>query len=1214
MSRRPFSGPVSGVALVSVLLAHAGVARGHGDTPSVQSITFPALLQGRPLLLSDTQGVFATFDDGLRWLCEDAVANNAGLSSVLMGPGPRDLVLAADDGVYLSDDGGCSFRPAAGLPAAPVPYGLWPNPLRSSDVLTALAVAGETVHTRFYLSVDHGRTFEPGESEVPGLLHGILRAAHDPQLVYAVGRDGFVRSDDGGRTFAPIEPTVGGAPLETASLYLLGDRPGTTELWATSQHAAGSRLLKTTDLGVTWTLMAEIPDFVDSLAFDADGRRGTLATLSSQMVRTPDGGERWLPLENGPGPGFGCLVRGPDGALYACADPFQGAGFAMARSPDFGDTWEPGLSALHAVTVRWDCPAGTPAATACADLCPGRPVGATCTLCPANGACASTPDAAGPGPDASVSTDARAAVDAPLESDAGLVPATPSAGAGGGGCAVAGAPPSASGASGVFVALLLTGLVGRRRRVATPSRRTADRRPRRRWFAALLFGTAVGACETNEVDAPSAPQRNLADARPAAFEAHGSVGQIWLVGAVPGEPLELTDPDGRVLRSAVADSEGSLLLRDLAPGLFRVISGGASDRPAATPPLRVTDWEDHPEPSYYAAQRITPGYGYLAMRDGTRLALNAWLPGPPEKGPYPTLVEYSGYEAANPDAQQATTAIAALLGYAVVAVNMRGTGCSGGVYDFFEPLQSTDGYDIVESVAAQPWVKGHKVGMIGASYPGISQLFVAQLDPPSLAAISPLSVISDPVRGVLRPGGIFNDGFATWIRERQTHATVGGQPWSRARLDAGDEICRDNMRLRGFTRDIFDTLDALPSQGVDAVEALAPFAFVDRIRVPVFLAGAWQDEAVGSTFAHMIDRFEVANAHFTMTNGGHGESMISLIMGRWMEFLRLYVDDTIPHNGGRESVLMNGIAYTVFGTRNPPKEPDRFAGITRLDEARAVFEADPRVRILFENGAGGTPGHTFPTFEAGFDAWPIPGTRATAFWLDAEGRLAAAPPTDAGRDTYTYDPSRAQVVTLPEGGTGWEPTPPWVWEAPASGAARAYETDPLTATLVMAGTGSADLWLTSTALDTDVQVTLSEVRPDGLETYVQSGWLRGSARTLDAALTTDLRPVHAGLGDDAPALSAAEPALLRVQIPPFAHVFRSGSRVRLVVAAPGGDKSQWKFDALPADGHTENTLHRTTEHPSKVVLPVVPGVEGVPETLPPCPSLRFQPCRPYAPL
>ena len=51
-------------------------------------------------------------------------------------------------------------------------------------------------------------------------------------------------------------------------------------------------------------------------------------------------------------------------------------------------------------------------------------------------------------------------------------------------------------------------------------------------------------------------------------------------------------------------------------------------------------------------------------------------------------------------------------------MNIRGTGCSGGAFHFFEPLQSTDGYDVIETIAAQPWVAHGKVGMVGISYPG----------------------------------------------------------------------------------------------------------------------------------------------------------------------------------------------------------------------------------------------------------------------------------------------------------------------------------------------------------------------------------------------------------------------------------------------------------------------------------------------------------------
>ncbi len=65
----------------------------------------------------------------------------------------------------------------------------------------------------------------------------------------------------------------------------------------------------------------------------------------------------------------------------------------------------------------------------------------------------------------------------------------------------------------------------------------------------------------------------------------------------------------------------------------------------------------------------------------------------------------------------------------------------GGAYDDVETMQVLDSYDVIELVAAQHWVRHNSVGMVGLSYPGISQLFVGSAQPPHLAAIAPMSVI-----------------------------------------------------------------------------------------------------------------------------------------------------------------------------------------------------------------------------------------------------------------------------------------------------------------------------------------------------------------------------------------------------------------------------------------------------------------------------------------
>jgi hypothetical protein len=79
---------------------------------------------------------------------------------------------------------------------------------------------------------------------------------------------------------------------------------------------------------------------------------------------------------------------------------------------------------------------------------------------------------------------------------------------------------------------------------------------------------------------------------------------------------------------------------------------------------------------------------------------------------------------------------------------------------------------------------------------------------------------------------------------------------------------------------------------------------------------------------------------------------------------------------------------------------------------------------------------------------------------------------------------------------------------------------------------------------------------------------------------------------------------------PVGHAFRAGSRIRVVVQAPGGNRPQWAFRARPADGDVTNTIARTAARPSRLVLPIVDGATiGTP--LPPCPALRGQPCRDF---
>ena len=121
---------------------------------------------------------------------------------------------------------------------------------------------------------------------------------------------------------------------------------------------------------------------------------------------------------------------------------------------------------------------------------------------------------------------------------------------------------------------------------------------------------------------------------------------------------------------------------------------------------------------------------------------------------------------------------------------------------------------------------------------------------------------------------------------------------------------------------------------------------------------------------------------------------------------------------------------------------------------------------------------------------------------------------------------------------------------------------PLAEETVVAGSGSVDLFITSNLGDTDLEATITEIRPDGQEVYVQSGWLRASQRALDETESTVLRPVHTHREEDAAPLPDGQFEEVRVELFPFAHVFRAGSRIRLIVDAPGGNRPVWEFDTI----------------------------------------------------
>ncbi|HEY8546202.1 MAG TPA: CocE/NonD family hydrolase [Acidimicrobiales bacterium] len=788
----------------------------------------------------------------------------------------------------------------------------------------------------------------------------------------------------------------------------------------------------------------------------------------------------------------------------------------------------------------------------------------------------------------------------------------------------------------------------------------------RRFVVAAMVVVLAGVWPVG-VDA--APRPGGDDAGPAPWLVRPGVEQVTVTGAEPHQPLTLWShprnrPKQRLL-TLLADEHGQahfsylpaehmtlqsgpdLDLGDI-EGVERggVVTAGRyvirddSQRPAlSTAVFEVLGRDDVPDPALYDRQRLTAatpdilgnpkpgapldqGFNYLEMRDGVLLSAMVRLPdeavhGP---GPYPTVIEYSGYGTSNPANEEPSSRLARALGYATVSVNMRGTGCSGGVFDVFNPAQMADGYDIVEIVARQPWVLHGTVGMVGLSYSGIAQLYAAATQPPHLAAVTPLSVIADPWLQQY-PGGIYNSGFTRqWLAERDRQSAPGGSSWVQRRIDDGDQVCAGHMALRNQNLD-FEAFGRALRTYHPMASARDLRRLVADISVPVFLAGAFQDEQTGAQFATMLDDFtSTPQLKVGLWNGRHPDGLSPVNVVRWFEFLEFHVAQRVPRMHPVLRAFLPVVLADEFDLADATIEPDRWYDTYGDDyaAARAAYDAEDPVRVIFESGIGANePGEPGGTFERTFPTWPAPGVAPTTWYLAADGRLQAEAPRPRrgdGVDSFRFDPDAGQRRFYPDGAyplmarlwTGAD------WSQFAEGDVLSYLTEPLAEDTVIAGPGYANLWVASDATDVDVQVSVSEVRPDGVEYLVQNGWLKLGHRALDRSRSDELTTTHFFTAERYQPLRPGKFVEARVEIPSLAHVFRAGSQLRLTISSPGRNHATWAFEA-PDYGGAEpvQQVAHTRDRPSALVLPVLPGVD-VPSVAPaPCPSLRGMACRPY---
>jgi hypothetical protein len=395
---------------------------------------------------------------------------------------------------------------------------------------------------------------------------------------------------------------------------------------------------------------------------------------------------------------------------------------------------------------------------------------------------------------------------------------------------------------------------------------------------------------------------------------------------------------------------------------------------------------------------------------------------------------------------------------------------------------------------------------------------------------------------------------------------------------------------------------------------------VDKINVPTLMTCQWTDEQTGGHCPTLASRMTGTDKKWiTFTNGTHVDSLMPENLSRLYNFLEIYVAKESPL---LKSAIVNAAApliyEEVFGISGMTSTPDAIQLNPVYESAKAAFEAQKPIRILYDNGAGSSnPGHPYSGFERSYDSFPPPGTTGRSWYLGEDGALTDGQSGTAAADGFTWDQD-ARPMTNFTGDTAsgpgglWTATPNYEWVQDPAGTAAAYATDPLGSDTTVLGSGAVDVWVRSSSPDVDLQATISEIRPDGKETFVQGGWVSTEHRALDPVKSTELEPVLSLRQEDISPMPPDE--FVKVTIPLYyqGHVYRSGSRIRVRISAPSNDQPVWSFAEAQPTGQAEVAIGHGPGMPSRLLLPVT-GDGDAPTALPPCPGLRGEPCRDYQP-
>jgi hypothetical protein len=571
-----------------------------------------------------------------------------------------------------------------------------------------------------------------------------------------------------------------------------------------------------------------------------------------------------------------------------------------------------------------------------------------------------------------------------------------------------------------------------------------------------------------------------------------------------------------------------------------------------------------PIPSNIAVQYDAP----MKTRDGVILHADIYHPNSP--GKFPVILMRTPYD------KSVDWAVAPIFrmvprGYVVIIQDVRGRYTSEGEWYPFRHEQA-DGFDAVEWAAALPYSDG-KVGMMGASYVGATQMLAAIAQPPHLAAIAPNMTASNYHDGWTYQSGAFEQ----WFDQNWT-SQLAENTLRRLILQNTDaRVGASTLPLVNYP--VFN-FGQLPAEA-QLTAAIAPY-YLDwlahpdyddywkqwsieenfsKISVPMLQVGGWYDIFNAGTLRNYMG----AKAHGS-TDAARTQQHLLIEIGGHAGFGRRIGDvDFGPHalENGYTDVILDWYDFLFKGIQNE-------------------FATDKPVK-LFVMGVNEYRQE---------DDWPPPQARSTKYFLHSTGKanslrgdgsLSTSAPKSEPADVYVYNPGNPTPTV---GGPlccdqeHIEPGPRDQRTVENRDDVLVYSTGPLASDLEVTGPVTADLFVKSSAVDTDFTAKLVDVTPDGFAQDLTEGILRMRYRSS---------PEHATL------MNPGQIYEISLDLWATANVFLRGHSLRLEISSSNfprfdrnlntGEEARFGRNFVPAN----NTILHDSQHPSSLVLPIMPS-------------------------